>query len=122
MQGCPENTVKGEAPQVLQESIICGDGLEIGAPQALQTTLHGLSNFTFAGLKPLIAVIERIEESIETYITDAYCYLSADREHGPEMYLHTAVDPGKSVSVCLQRESLQACLQPVVELWSICFS
>ena len=43
-------------------------------------------------LIPLLAVINKIPESIQVYIIDAYCYLSTDREPGLGIYLYQALN------------------------------
>ena len=47
--------------------------------------------FYLRELKPLMAVIERIEEPICTYLIDAYCYLSQGLEPGLGAHLYTAI-------------------------------
>jgi deoxyribonuclease V len=47
--------------------------------------------FYLRELKPLMAVIERINEPISAYVVDAYCYLSPDKEPGLGAYLYRAL-------------------------------
>jgi deoxyribonuclease V len=44
--------------------------------------------FYLRELQPLLAVIEKIKQSIDTYIIDGYCYLSADLAPGLGARLH----------------------------------
>lgn len=49
-------------------------------------------NFYQRELQPLLEVIEMIEEPIQLYIVDAYCYVSDDRSPGLGLYLYKALN------------------------------
>ena len=53
--------------------------------------------FYLRELKPLLAAIERIGEPVETYIVDAYCYLSPDEEPGLGAYLYAEIHGRSSI-------------------------
>jgi deoxyribonuclease V len=53
--------------------------------------------FYLRELSPLLAVIERIAEPVDTLIIDAYCYLSADYTPGLGAFLYSAI--GRAASV-----------------------
>ncbi len=53
--------------------------------------------FYLRELVPLLAVIEMIAEPIDTFIIDAYCYLSSDLASGLGSYLYRAMDQQASV-------------------------
>lgn len=60
-------------------------------------------------LKPLLKVIEIIEEPIQLYIIDAYCYLSDDRSPGLGVYLYKALDEQVPVVGVANRSWGQVC-------------
>lgn len=53
--------------------------------------------FYLRELAPLLSVIEKIEQPIETFVIDGYCHLSSDLKPGLGAYLHETLPQGVEV-------------------------
>lgn len=58
---------------------------------------YAAGSFYQRELKPLQVLLETIPRSIQYYVIDAYCHLSADRSPGLGAYLHDALPQGSIV-------------------------
>lgn len=67
--------------------------------------------FYLRELAPLLSVIDKIEQPIETFIIDGYCHLSTEMKPGLGAYLHESLTPGAAIIGVAKnryRESLHA--------------